>query len=102
MVKPGGTGNPRLAISARLAPLPPSRLRIPLRPSAFPPPKASPLFAAEAFPPPCPPAPALPSPAPGVEAESGDGERWNGGTLVARFATTGGAAAADLRGTAAP
>src|SRR6202048_5492579 len=27
MVKPGGTGRPRLAISARLAPLPPSRSR---------------------------------------------------------------------------
>src|ERR1700744_3319148 len=28
MVKPGGTGRPSEAISARLAPLPPSRLRI--------------------------------------------------------------------------
>src|ERR1700761_1410702 len=36
MVKPGGTGNPRLAISARLAPLPPSRSRRPALPSALP------------------------------------------------------------------
>src|SRR3546814_17131934 len=34
MVKPGGTGRPRLAISARLAPLPPSRSRMLARPSA--------------------------------------------------------------------
>src|SRR5581483_9843265 len=39
MVKPGGTGKPRLAISARLAPLPPSRSRISERPSALPSPK---------------------------------------------------------------
>src|SRR5579863_4755220 len=39
MVKPGGTGNPRLAISARLAPLPPSRSRRPALPSALPSPK---------------------------------------------------------------
>src|SRR3954454_19442127 len=39
MVKPGGTGRPRLAISARFAPLPPRRLRISLLPSAVPPPK---------------------------------------------------------------
>src|SRR5207302_1561768 len=39
MVKPGGTGRPRLAISARPAPLPPSRLRMPARPSALPLPK---------------------------------------------------------------
>src|ERR1700686_3809126 len=36
MVKPGGTGSPRLAISARLAPLPPSRSRRPALPSALP------------------------------------------------------------------
>src|SRR5690349_16559432 len=36
MVKPGGTGRPRFAISARLAPLPPSRSRISDRPSALP------------------------------------------------------------------
>src|SRR5665213_746965 len=36
MVKPGGTGRPRLAISARLAPLPPSRSRRPALPSALP------------------------------------------------------------------
>src|ERR1043166_598918 len=40
MVKPGGTGSPRLAISARPAPLPPSRFFISARPSALPPPKA--------------------------------------------------------------
>src|SRR6476661_1182247 len=39
MVKPGGTGRPRLAISARLAPLPPSRSFMPERPCALPPPK---------------------------------------------------------------
>src|SRR5947199_2091111 len=39
MVKPGGTGKPRFAISARPAPLPPRRLRISARPSAFPLPK---------------------------------------------------------------
>src|SRR5262249_53280163 len=39
MVKPGGTGKPRLAISARPAPLPPRRLRMPARPSALPLPK---------------------------------------------------------------
>src|ERR1700719_718647 len=39
MVKPGGTGSPRFAISARLAPLPPSRSRITALPSALPPPK---------------------------------------------------------------
>src|ERR1700756_753721 len=36
MVKPGGTGKPRLAISARPAPLPPRRLRISARPPALP------------------------------------------------------------------
>src|ERR1700761_1672383 len=39
MVKPGGTGRPRLAISARLAPLPPRRSRRPALPSALPSPK---------------------------------------------------------------
>src|SRR5260370_3361125 len=39
MVKPGGTGRPRLAISARPAPLPPRRLRMSTRPSALPLPK---------------------------------------------------------------
>src|SRR5438445_13301013 len=39
MVKPGGTGRPRLHISARLAPLPPSRFLSPARPSAAPSPK---------------------------------------------------------------
>src|ERR1700687_6163723 len=39
MVKPGGTGRPRLAISARLAPLPPSKSRISALPSALPSPK---------------------------------------------------------------
>ena len=34
MVKPGGTGTPRLAISATLAPLPPKRSRIAAAPSA--------------------------------------------------------------------
>jgi len=38
-VKPGGTGRPRLLISARLAPLPPSSSRISARPSARPAPK---------------------------------------------------------------
>src|SRR5260221_11154915 len=39
MVKPGGTGRPRLAISARPAPLPPRGLRMSARPSALPLPK---------------------------------------------------------------
>src|SRR6266481_980788 len=39
MVKPGGTGRPRLAISARLAPLPPNRSRNSALPSALPSPK---------------------------------------------------------------
>src|SRR5579883_2366717 len=38
MVKPGGTGNPSDAISARLAPLPPSSALSVARPSALPPP----------------------------------------------------------------
>src|SRR4030081_343185 len=41
MVKPGGTGSPRLAISARLAPLPPSRSRRPALPSALPSPNVN-------------------------------------------------------------
>src|ERR1700722_7763748 len=41
MVKPGGPGRPRLAISARLAPLPPSRSRNPALPSALPSPKVN-------------------------------------------------------------
>src|SRR5258706_166892 len=51
MVKPGGTGSPRLAISARLAPLPPSKSRISALPSALPSPKVNthfPDFAAAA------------------------------------------------------
>src|SRR2546430_13646165 len=39
MVKPAGTGRPRLAISARPARLPPRRLRMSARPSALPLPK---------------------------------------------------------------
>jgi hypothetical protein len=39
IVKPGGTGRPRFAISARFAPLPPSRLRMSAAPSAAPSPK---------------------------------------------------------------
>src|SRR5258708_34420599 len=39
MVKPGGTGRPRLAISARPAPLPPRGLSMSARPSALPLPK---------------------------------------------------------------
>jgi len=39
MVKPGGTGTPRLAISATLAPFPPRRSRIAAAPSARGPPK---------------------------------------------------------------
>ena len=39
IVKPGGTGRPRFDISARLAPLPPRRLRIDASPSALPSPK---------------------------------------------------------------
>ena len=38
-VKPGGTGSPAFVISARPAPLPPSRSRIERSPSALPPPK---------------------------------------------------------------
>src|ERR1700709_271976 len=41
MVKPGGTGRPRLAISARLAPLPPSKSRNPALPSALPSPNVN-------------------------------------------------------------
>src|SRR3954454_2457674 len=41
MVKPGGTGRPRLAISARFAPLPPSRSRMLAWPSALPSPKVN-------------------------------------------------------------
>src|SRR5688572_3099882 len=41
MVKPGGTGRPRLAISARFAPLPPSSSRIALLPSARPSPNVN-------------------------------------------------------------
>src|SRR5215212_7799840 len=41
MVKPGGTGRPRLAISARLAPLPPSKSRISALPSALPSPNVN-------------------------------------------------------------
>src|SRR3954452_748129 len=51
MVKPGGTGRPRLAISARLAPLPPSKSRMLAWPSALPSPKVNthlPDFAASA------------------------------------------------------
>src|SRR3954454_18035418 len=51
MVKPGGTGRPRLAISARLAPLPPSRSRMLALPSALPSPNVNthlPEFAAAA------------------------------------------------------
>src|SRR5664280_3328004 len=39
MVKPAGTGMPRFAISARLAPLLPRRFFMSARPSALPPPK---------------------------------------------------------------
>src|SRR3984885_1192177 len=52
MVKPGGTGNPRLAISARFAPLPPSRSRRSALPSALPSPKVKthlPAFAGSAL-----------------------------------------------------
>src|SRR5258708_37412970 len=52
MVKPGGTGNARLAISARLAPLPPSRSRRSALPSALPSPKVKthlPAFAGSAL-----------------------------------------------------
>src|SRR5580693_10681682 len=41
MVKPGGTGNPRLAISARLAPLPPSKSRKSALPSSLPSPNVN-------------------------------------------------------------
>src|SRR3954449_1319890 len=40
-VKHGGTGRPRLAISARLAPLPPSKSRISALPSALPSPNVN-------------------------------------------------------------
>ena len=39
IVKPGGTGIPRVVISARLAPFPPSRALISASPSALPSPK---------------------------------------------------------------
>src|ERR1700694_2963361 len=41
MVKPGGTGSPRFAISAKLAPLPPSKSRNPALPSALPSPNVN-------------------------------------------------------------
>src|SRR5215472_15449383 len=44
MVKPGGTGRPRLAISARFAPLPPSRFFICALPSALPSPNVKTHF----------------------------------------------------------
>src|SRR6187402_1772815 len=47
MVKPGGTGSPRLAISARFAPLPPSSSRIALLPSARPSPNVNTHLPAE-------------------------------------------------------
>src|ERR1700735_3660678 len=53
MVKPGGTGNPRLAISARLAPLPPSTSPKLALPSALPSPNVKthlPAFTASAAP----------------------------------------------------
>ncbi len=55
MVKPGGTGSPALVISARPAPLPPSRSFIVRLPSALPLPKKYtcffdfPVFAAAVF-----------------------------------------------------
>src|SRR4051794_5181516 len=48
MVNPGGTGTPMLVISARFAPLPPSRFFISLFPSALPPPKKKMRFLAVA------------------------------------------------------
>src|SRR3979411_1884325 len=51
MVKPGGTGSPKLAISAGLAPLPPSKSRRSALPSALPSPNVNthlPDFAASA------------------------------------------------------
>src|SRR5690606_28575883 len=45
MVKPGGTGRPRLLISARFAPLPPRRLRSLAAPSALPSPNVYTHFA---------------------------------------------------------
>src|SRR6058998_3986431 len=44
MVKPAGTGNPIFVISARPAPLPPSRSRQVPSPSALPAPKNTPIF----------------------------------------------------------
>ena len=44
IVNPGGTGRPMLAISARFAPLPPSRFFISFVPSALPPPKKNVRF----------------------------------------------------------
>src|ERR1700761_4798440 len=41
IVKPGATSRPRLAISARLAPLPPSKSRNPALPSALPSPNVN-------------------------------------------------------------
>src|ERR1700687_5135241 len=41
MVKPGGTGSPKLAISARLAPLPPAKSRRPALPPALPSPNVN-------------------------------------------------------------
>src|SRR6516225_4690720 len=49
MVNPGGTGRPRLAISARFAPLPPRRSRMPALPSALPSPKPKTHFWRDAF-----------------------------------------------------
>src|SRR6516225_6044773 len=97
MVKPGGTGRPRLAISARLAPLPPNRSRSSALPSALPSPNVNthlPGFtAAEAL---------LPAvfAAEGLAAEGLTAEGLTVEGLAAAFgaATLGAALAAGLAG----
>src|SRR6476660_4894243 len=70
MVKPGGTGRPRLAISARLAPLPPSKSRSSALPSAL--------------------------PSPNVNTHLPDFTAWAAGLLAATFAAGFGAGLAGL------
>ena len=50
IVKPGGTGNPKLLISASPAPFPPRRSRIPVLPSARPSPNSYTNFSGNPFP----------------------------------------------------
>src|SRR5262245_14172483 len=72
MVNPGGTGTPRLVISARLAPLPPSTRFISRVPSAAPAPKKNTDF----------PAPDFSASAPAAKAELVGVCWWRGGVVT--------------------